>query len=258
MTVNLVDRFVLVPSPTQAEAWVPDEPLTYTTGDVSPFTAGAFVTALTISDTRPSISDVQLTVATKADFSTTSRMMKIYLNDTGYEEELATFFKLDGLNCVQLTRAVTIPKDAWNAHFLGTGADAIKFYSTHNTGCVGRFYNITVEYVVANSDERPDNPAALELITPHRTLVTGPNENPGPKEHRGYLAIAPWLGWKLVCVSETEDGELTISYLGAAPGDDNGDRIPTRAWPGTLESMSCGKLAVTWVRWHAKGECAAE
>lgn len=256
MTLNLVQEMVFVVSPIREVVPPLFEQLTHECDDQTPFDPLTFYTALTISDTRPATSDVQVEVTAKANFDGENRVLLVFLNATGEGEEIAVFFANSGKDCVEQGEAITVPKALWNERFIGEGADLIKVAGSHLAGCSGQFYRITITYSVATGAVAEDNPAAVEVVTAHDTLVTGPNEEHGvPHVHHAEVMHIPHLGWKLGVVSQTDDGEITISGLSAAPGDENGDWIPTRGFPGTLESRSSGKLAATWVGFSSIGNC---
>jgi hypothetical protein len=220
-----------------------------------------------ITDTRPPISDVTVTVDVRAMLQSESRLLVLRIND----QSIAQWFRDGGQNCPDnLQRAaVTISAAEWER--LRTLADPWT-PDVLDLNLLGRYTGqalcnddegfdateaiLTVEYNVERivEDFRP----YIGWVSGHKTLVASEAEQGEslgrPHWHYGEWAVCRRTR-KLLMVSKSHQDKVTLGGGGAAPADDDGQQIPTRPEPGAFECVSTGEVPGVAARIHAVGGC---
>lgn len=231
---------------------------------------------LTIPNPLRALGDVMLTVRARGALVPYTYGVSVLLGPhvEGGLTFIDEFFDGDGMAfCAEQVAPFTIPAQAWvdavehSAEFTGSTDSLqawlhVRFSATDPYEyCSTAFAQMTFEY-----QRRIFDPAdvtrtwAVQPMSMHKTLVTGPGEESGvPRWKSGTLAINRRTR-NLVMVTEcygvgSKQGthQQTVSGGGVGPADAEGEQIPTRALPGTFESVTTGRLQGRVVRLTSDG-----
>lgn len=135
-----------------------------------------------------------------------------------------------------------------------------------NFACWAAFMSLTVEWDYEIAPGTQENHTWYVIpMTCHKTPVTSPGQPRGvPHYHPGEFTINRRTGKLMIATKSwsviTGDYEpmMTLSGMGVAPADADGNQIPTRALPGTFESVTTGRLRGRVVRLAVDGGCPLE
>lgn len=218
------------------------------------------------------IEPVEITVTVRASFLSVNTFINLYaVRPNGFRIFLKQMFRgplEEDLPCREREEPHFISIEGWLELLAGQppgSRDQLKLQiQTEVFGgpdfpaeCPGSFHRLRVAFRQEYTEgQESENWTWFHTLgTTHNTLVANADEERGvPHVHKARFAINRRTG-KYIVLSESEGGQITRSGCGVAPGDDDGERIPTRGLPGTIESVSTGRLKGRVVRLESDGSC---